>query len=278
MIRHILTIGSTDVQASYGVALNPGAVAAVVGIPSFKALKSNDWHEYSGLDVDLSDPHFEEGVVEIPMSGRQAREAAQLLTVRPYVHVDVSNTPFSANCRLLGVRSYATENGLETCRLRLGTDTDYATMLYNARNSHYNTPVTMEPFGFADWETDNWGLWGVRLLDGWRSAFDAPRDIKTPLVRDISVIDGVEYDSDTTPATYREKSVTFQLLLHGPRDISVFWGLYHSFMYRVAHGWMMLMDEQGEETEWYYGGMSVVEYMPTDAPWLKFNVRLNMIG
>lgn len=278
MINHILTIGNTDVHAAYGVTLNPGAVAAVVGIPSFKPLKSNNWQESDGLEVDLSDPRFEEGTVEIIMSGRNARQAAQLLTVGQYVPVSVSNTPFSTNCRLMDVRAYDTENGLESCRLRLGTDTDFKALLYNKRNAHYNTPVTSEPFGFGDWQTGNWGLYGVRLLDGWRSAMEAPRDIKTPLVRNVSILDGVIYDNGVANPAHVEKSVAFQFLLHGPTDLNVFWGLYHSFMYKFTQGWLTLTDDDGNETEWYYAGMSVVEYMPTDAPWLKFNVRLNMLG
>ena len=285
MYTHKLYIDGEDILADYGVGLVQGSVASFVQVPQYKTLKSNDWQEHSGLEVDLSDPKFKAQDFDLRITGRNGavRSFAEQFSTLEHHEMSISGIPIELDeVRVHGVKNYTQSGIFEAATLSCTFDGDWTPILTEYEGETAQTQTVTAPMGFNTLAGGNFGKYGIQVLDGWRSQLYRPREVKEAMGRDISTVPGIIHYStaDPTGLTYKERQIQLDCLLHGASSQEEFWRLYLSFMCSMAAGGsMIIVTEDNTTFRSYYGGMSVTDYAPTEpSPWMRFRLTLKLFG
>lgn len=267
-------IDGKDVYSEYGVYVQEAGYNELVAFPELKAVTSNDWQEEDGIEPDLSEPRLntKEFSLKIVLSGIDYR--------------------WNGFIELLSDKAYHTFDFKEigrTYRLRLvsNPNTDLATMLgfitlkladdFPLDGYTYVEPDSSVPT-YRDYELDGRPFtdYGVRVLEGTLDEVHKSPNVKTGLLRNISILNGAIYDGETV--TYKTKDVKVNCLMRAA-TLDELWRNYDALLYDLVRPEqrMLFVNDMGYEYPCYYKKCSVSEFYAS-AGWLKFTITLCFIS
>lgn len=267
-------IDGKDVYSEYGVYVQEAGYNELVAFPELKAVTSNDWQEEDGIEPDLSEPRLntKEFSLKIVLSGIDYR--------------------WNGFIELLSDKAYHTFDFKEigrTYRLRLvsNPNTDLATMLgfitlkladdFPLDGYTYVEPDSSVPT-YRDYELDGRPFtdYGVRVLEGTLDEIQKSPNVKTGLLRNISILNGAIYDGETV--TYKTKDVKVNCLMRAA-TLDELWRNYDALLYDLVRPEqrMLFVNDMEYEYPCYYKKCSVSEFYAS-AGWLKFTITLCFIS
>ena len=275
---HELVINGTNMK-NYGLTLRQGSVKNTLVIPKYKDVKSTDWQESDGLEVDLSSPVFQRREFDLTLCGPSARMAYQVANdTCEYASISVTNTPINlSKCRVTRITQYSTLDEYAFSTMRITSDDDPAAIISQHSSMDFPSLPYIEPVQFLyDGAREvNFGAIGVRVLKGWYGQANMPAAVKQGLERDISTIAGKICDSHNGNPTFQSKTLSLSCLLHAGTNLDEFWSRYLNFLYRLTRPGGCLLEIDGIDNTYMFDGLTVGEYIPCrPAPWMKFNLNL----
>ena len=292
-MNHTLYINGDDIRTEYGAASVQGNVARMLTLPKFKPLKVNRWREGTGHEADLStQPVFASRDFTLRLAGSGVRDVAEAMMSGEYNEIACAGTPISfVKCRLRGVTSFGILNGMETADLQISSDDDPRTAL-SAYAAYMPAVTGPEPsaanrVGIAvPGQSKNWQYFdelGVRVLSGFASSALSPEIPKSGMLRNVSTVAGMIFDSSTANSNNRDADRTLQLplLLHFGTNPQDFWSRLGTLLYWLTFGEVRVGESLTGSTylRCYYDSMSVQEYMPSKTvPWIRFTVNLKVMN
>ena len=267
-------IDGKDVYSEYGVYVQEAGYNELVAFPELKAVTGNDWQEEDGIEPDLSEPRLntKEFSLKIVLSGIDYR--------------------WNGFIELLSDKAYHTFDFKEigrTYRLRLvsNPNTDLATMLgfitlkladdFPLDGYTYVEPDSSVPT-YRDYELDGRPFtdYGVRVLEGTLDEVQKSPNVKTGLLRNISILNGAIYDGETV--TYKTKDVKVNCLMRAA-TLDELWRNYDALLYDLVRPEqrMLFVNDMGYEYPSNNKKCSVSEFYAS-AGWLKFTITLCFIS
>lgn len=283
MRRIELIIDSTNFTATNDVTVCEGTIASFLSFPSFKTLKSNNWYEYDGIEVDLSDPKFKSRTATLNISCRlESFEMLMSTIMSTLYHTIVFNgigVEFN-DCRYINTSRYNVLSGLVNASLQIAIDEP---VFENFE------PLEIRQSLSTDWMLDvnSFSDYKVNVLDGAFGNVTIPSKIKGSMSSDVSTIDGVIYDRSAL-LTKESRTVSLTCLIRGAVCETAVKRLL-TFMYAVTRPSYRILAKSyyGYSKQVYYDSMSIIEFMPSlpayiDSParvdtvpaWIKFNLKL----
>lgn len=266
-----LFIDSLDAFTRFGVSLARGAFARVVEYAPLKAPKTNNWHEYDGVEVDLSNPKLDTRTLTIPFICEESPLTGSMLALLSdggYHSFTFSNLNKTLNLRLVSQTSRNTLRFMQSFELEFADD-------YPLEGYTYVEPVMSGVSDGFNLDNRDFSHYGIRVLEG---SMDEVR--KSPAVKQNKLINlegrqGIIYDGSTV--TFEPKDVTLHLLMQ-TSDVDEFWANYNAFLYdltRVGER-SLFIDETSGTYPCYYKSARVEEMtvMPDGKVWCEFDITL----
>ena len=266
-----LFIDSLDAFTRLGVSLARGAFARVVEYAPLKAPKSNNWHEFDGVEVDLTSPKLDTRTLTIPFICEESPLTGSMLALLSdggYHSFTFSNLNKTLNLRLVSQPSRNTLRFMQSFELEFADDFPldgytYVAPLINGVSDGFNL------------DNRDFSLYGIRVLEG---SMDEVR--KCPLVKQNKLINlegqpGVIYDGSTV--TFEPKDATLHLFMQ-TSNVAEFWANYNAFLYdltRVGER-SLFIDETSGTYPCYYKSAKVndLSILPNGGVWCEFDVTL----
>lgn len=266
-----LIISGVDVYSEYGVYVVSGGWNDLAGFPPLKAVDYNDWHEYDGIEADLSDPKLNTREVSIKFAC-----AGNYTSFLTFLRGAAKRT---FNCAAIG-RSFdlrfvqqpnvAKNDSLRTFTLKFADDDPMN------RTEHTRVaPVSIIPSSSA-WKIDNRNLtsYGIRVLAGSVSEVQKAPAAKLNLLRNINTQSGAIYDTGGT--TRQTKDIKLSCLMRAA-SLTQFWNNHDTLLYDLIQPSarkLYCSDSGGTTLDCYYKSAAVSELFPEDKPWMKFTLTL----
>ncbi len=292
-MNHTLYINGEDIREDYGVISVQGNVARMLALPKFKPLKVNRWREGIGHEADLStQPVFASKDFTLRLAGGGVRDVVESMMSGEYTELSCDGTPVSfTKCRLRGVTSFGILDGMETADLQISSDDDPRTAL-SAYAAYIPAVTGSEPSAESRIGIDvpgqsmNWHYLdelGIRVLGGFTGSVLFPGTPKSGMLRDVSTVAGMIFDSSTANEDNRDadRTLLLPLLLHFGTSRQDFWSRLGTLLYWLTFGEVRIYENITGNTylRCYYESMAVQEYMPSGiVPWIRFNVNLKVMN
>jgi hypothetical protein len=244
-----------------------------MSMPSFKKLKTNDWHEYDGLEVDLSSPTFESRTFSMKtISSKSGYDSLIALMKSSVYHtIELSGTGISfGSCRLKDVSVLNIYYGdynvtTHTCPVK---SIESALSIVCDEHPFYNftpsVPVAPERMSGYLIDTNAVMLFGVRFLDKTMDDVIKPGLVKLAVNRNIDIMDCMEYDQGDT-IKIASRDITIKCFLKGSTPIDAY-NKYRNFMAYVSRPNVRTLayPQYSISLTCYYKSSTVTEYMPSE--------------
>jgi len=282
-----LLVDGVDVWSAYGGFIVDGANESIVGWASLKEMESNDWHEYDGLEVDLTNPVLDTRSFEVKMafSGLTKRPNKFLNTLSngSYHEWYFADLGVTKKLRLVSMPNINDWTYLGLLSLTLAED---------APLEDYERPSSLTSYisESTDWSLDDlyFSDYGVRVLEGSLDEFKRLPDVKQNLLWNINEAWGAYYDdpaddeeADDTLVRYQSKDMTLNCLLRA-KDISQFWTNWNALLYDLIQSGSRTLSSQtlGKSLTCHYVSCSVSEFHidPAGVVWCKFGLTLRVLS
>lgn len=267
-------IDGKDAYSEYGVFVTEGGYNGVVAYPPLKSVKSNDWQEMDGIEVELSAPKLDtrQFPMDFAFSGKDYRwgDFVQRLSDKAYHTFQFKEIGRTYRLRLVSNSKTEMAKRLGFVTIKFADDFPMDGYTYKAPSSTIGVCRDYEIDGkpFTDY--------GVRILEGTLDEILKAPEVKTNLLRNINIQPGAIYDGERV--TYKAKDVKVNCLLRGA-DLTEMWRNYDALLYDLTRSGqrMLYCDETGYEYPCYYKSCSVSEFYAT-ARWLKFTLTFCFIS
>lgn len=264
-------IDGKDLWTAYGAFVTEGGYRGLVQFPSMKAVEYNDWQEEDGIEADLSNPVLDAKSVQIPFAfiGSAHDLLLSALSDKGYHEWTFNEVGRAFTLRLVSAGTPVIAGDMRLLTLTFSDD----------------FPLDMETFTRGDllstFRSDGYLLdgidlsaYGVRILEGTKAELEKSPSVKPAMLRNVSSASGVVYDGNS-PVTYTSKTVTMHCLMRAP-SIQKFWDWHDSLLYDLSKtGERTLVSPDRISYSLYYSSMSVLEFVPTEVLWMKFDLVLN---
>lgn len=270
-MRGVLYIDGVDVYTEYGISVSDVAYDDLVCFPSLKDIPFNDWHEQNGIDPDLSAPVVNARDISIPfyVSGAHGGYSAfiEALTDGSYHTFNFATIGLTRSLRLKSCGELMSVSGLGSFSL-VFSDDDPSVDVYESPSS------VIAKYGDFLLDGVDFAEYGIRFLRGTMDSITQMPDIKENLKRDISVVNGLQYDG--LNVTYKSRTASLRCLMRaGSKE--EFWRNWNALLYDlVKEGSRTLtVAELGKEIPCFYKGCSVNCFFPDRGKfWFEFTLDL----
>ncbi len=267
-----LLIDGTDIGAAYGVYVAEGGYDELVAMPPLKKVKTADFYEYDGEDVDLSAPVLDSHEVSMTfvVQGTYGRTAAFLALITNGVYHNFNCTSIGRTYKLRLIsepkRSMITPLGLLT--LKFADDFPLRNYLYLAPQS---TRPSVDDFLF---DGINFTDYGVRILEGSLDEISKKGEVKPAMLRNINTAAGAIYDTGAT-VKYKTRKANLNCLLRAA-TMTEFWRNHDAFLYDLTRPYLhVLTSSYREEVMYfYYDSCRTVNFFPDG--WWMFTLSVNI--
>ena len=261
-LEGLLFIDGQDAYTTYNVVVLKGGHNGLLQWPPLKAVETNDWHEYDGIEADLSSPILDgkEFPVDFYIFGRASRSANLARFVSALRDGSYHTMNFAAVGRSVKLRVVSFGEPV-LCSDGLKISITFADD-FPLNGYEYLAPSSQLPES-RDYLIDDIPFtdYGVRVIEGSLKAVMNMPDVKKNLLRNISNVPGVIYDD---PAESEEENVdtTVKLSFRDLKlrcfimasSLSEFWRNYDALLYdlvqpeaRVLNSW-----ETSKKLDCYY--------------------------
>lgn len=180
-MKNNLYIDGTDAFTRFGVFIAEGGHNEVVAFPALKAPEvSNDWAEYDGIEVDLSDPKLDLKEFEIKFAAigdYRTGDLFVLLSDGAYHTFEFREIQFTCRLRLVSEVSNLLYVGAKTFTLKFADDFPMNGYIYQAPSSN-TVPIQGYEINGVDFS-----VYGIRVLEG-----SEAQVLKAPVVKKICFV------------------------------------------------------------------------------------------
>ena len=271
-----LLIDGIDVWTAYRAYVEKNGWNGLLSFPSLKQPDTNDWHEYDGLEVDLDNPVLDTRELTLSLASETIegyRSVVSLMGQEKSVHT-LTCLGRTFKLRMTHVPSLTISRGMSKFNLRLQDDSPLITS--------YVAPV-------ADYQTfgDNYILgglgtsqnpvsrslaaYGISVLGGSQAEVEKSPSVKPNLTVNIASQSGAQYDD--APVVYQARDVRLNCLMR-TNTLAGMWRNLDALLYDLVRPNARTLNG----FECYYKSMSVSEFYPDGAPWLRFALTLCFFG
>lgn len=284
MRENKLYIDGKDAFTYYGIFIEEGGYNGVLAYPALKAPEvTNDWAEYDGIEVDLSDPKLDLKELEIKFGAIGDYRTGDLLTLLSdgsYHVFEFREIQFSCKLRLLSEVSNLMYVGAKTFTLKFADD--FPLLDYTYQEPSSNTVPTQ------GYEIDgvDFSAYGIRVLEGSEAQVLKAPVVKKNMLRNLATENGAIYDGKNV--VYQSKEVTLNCCLIA-NNLTEFWRNYRAFLHdlievvEVDEGngikvqtaeRSLFVDSLCEEYPCYYKNSKVSLFSLTGKIWCVFTLTL----
>ena len=268
MINNSLIIDGVDVYTNFGVYVVKGGWNELVSFPPLKSVDYNDWHEYDGIEVDLSNPVLDARELNLKFAscGNYSSFVNMLLdeTYRQFVCSEIGR---EVSLRYVQQANLAKASSLYTFALKFSDDFPLD------RTTHERLAPVSNIASSADWKLDNINLtsYGVRVLDGSLAELLKTPAVKKNLCRNISTRSGIIYDD--VPCSFQSRDVRLSCLMTAS-NLTNFWVNHDTLLFDLIQPDERKLTSFGGQYKCYYKSCAVSEFIPSGNPWMKFTLTL----
>ena len=276
-LEGLLLIDGNDAYTTYGAVVLKGGHNGLIQWPTLKEVVTNDWHEYDGIEADLSSPVL--GSKEFPVdfyifgrAGRLARLKRLVSALRNGSYHTMNFAAVGKTAKLRVVSFGEPEFCSDGLRIAITFADDFPLSGYE-----YLEPSSQVPVCY-DYKIDDVPFtdYGVRVIEGSLKAALNMADVKKNLLRDISILPGVIYDdpaedepeeSEEEEEETEEVDVTVRLSFRDLKlrcflmasSLSEFWRNYDALLYDLVQpgARVVYSVEASKKLECYYGGSEI---------------------
>lgn len=265
-------IGGTDIYTAFGAFVTDGGYEDLVQFPPLKAVEYNDWFEDDGIEADLSKPVLDTRNVSVPFAFVEKSPDALVnaLADSAYHLFQFVEAGRALRLRLVSVGNPTVCNGLRLVTMTFADD-------FPLDDYEYVSPVP------GTWPDDGYTLdgkslrdYGIRMLEGTQAQMERIPAVKTALLRDVSIVPGVIYDSEAK-LTFKSRDLSLYCLMRSP-DLATFWRNHDALLYDLVKPEERILSGAGKTFRCYYKDMKINEFMPLNGVWMKFTLNLTITG
>lgn len=279
-----LLIDGNDVWLQYGVYIVQGGWNDLIAMPPMKDVESNDWHEYDGVEADLSAPvlNSREVSIKFAVSGVFSRFVAFMTMLSDGAYHDFNCVSIGRQYRLRLV-SESSRNilrPLETTTLRFADDfptrqlPQFEVQTRTAQND-IQPSVTTPPT--TDYYLDGRPLtaYGAKVLQGSLAEVVKKPQVKKNLYRNIKSVGGAIYDG--RDVRYQTKDIKLNILFRAS-SLTELWHNYDALLFNMTRPYEHVLLVTTSEECFYcsYKSCTVAEFYPDGQPWLKIRLTLTV--
>lgn len=299
-------INSTNIRSVYGAIIVDGGYNGLLEWPASKDVDSNDWHEYDGIEPDLSELRLSSRSFSMKFGLLGDAEMIAgfyaFLNTSPTLTFNDTTIGLTRVLRVESMSSFKHAQTFQQMQVKFSCDED----IFSGYTRQ--TPVA-GPWGDdPNFRIDGTYLtaYGVKVLKGTYDNVLKVGDVKKSLLRSISTLSGAEYDKNpllwdddeeewvrsgsTDTVHLNSVQVTLTCGMVSP-NFTTFWKNYYTLLYDLIH----VNDDADDELKacqrtlhvsrinrdlpCYYKKMSVKEFsFGQNQVWLKFSITLEIVG
>ena len=270
-----LIINGVDVYTEFGAFVVENGHADLVKYSSLKDIETNNWHEYDGIEVDLSNPKLasKQLVLKMAFSGDKTKFANFIkhITVSGYRDWNFANILRTYRLRLVSNGQLQVAGELRIAELTLVDD-------FPLNGYSYQTPTGSYNGITENYEIDGKQLsqYGVSVLQGALAEIEKVPSVKINLLRTANNISGSIYDSTTV--VFNEKTVQLNCLMRAD-NLADLWRNYDALLFDLIRPDVrdFYSPTRNEYFQCFYKQSDVSKFYPTNKPWLEFTLDLVFI-
>lgn len=269
------TINGQNTLASFGAFVTEGGWNGLLAWPAFKAVKVNDWHEWDGLEPDLTAPKLDTRTAEIKLAARSVAGYHALIDTlrsKPTFTIADPSLPRAYKLRFVGFSGLVYAQGLHLFAVQVAEDTP--------QKLESNPQPRTDGTARTEWGIDGRDLceFGALVLKGAEQSLRELPAVKPNLITKAANKAGATYDEQGR-VTFQQREVTLPLLLVD-EDRSRLWHNYNALLATLAKAGehTLTSPTHGRGLPFYYKSMQVSEHF-ADAhrTWLRFTLTLVLI-
>lgn len=272
-----LLIDKIDVYDSYGAFVVGNGYNGLIGWAAAKTPEMNDWHEEDGIEVDLSCPVLDSQEIEMTFgfsSGAKDIDGfCAMLAAAGRRTFDCLSIGASRQLRLVGILSVTDYGSIGTLTATFADDLPLEGYTYLKPNGHVSND------GGYMLDDLTLGDYGVIATQGTLDEVKRLPDIKTNLVRNISVAWGAEYDTEDEHS-WADKTMTIECYMSA-RSREDFWRNYNALLYDlIKPEARQLTIPNGDVLACRYVSQRVAEFYRESGGgvWARFAIELQVLS
>lgn len=270
-----LFINGVDIFEQFGGFITDGGHAELIQFPDLKDVEINDWQEFSGIEVDLSDPKLNTKTFSIKMafvSGlTNYKNFVAHISGTSYKEWNFANLGKTFRLRYSQSKNVEVLADMRKIEIELVDDFPLKDYTYQEPTDGFNTLT-------QDYELDGKQLsqYGISVIAGALAQLDTIASVKTNLLRTNNSISGAVYDGEYL--VFKEKKVSLPCLMR-TNNLPNFWRNWNAFLYDLTRPNVRTLYslERVEEFPCYYNSCKIEEFNPVGSPWVKFSIDLTFI-
>ena len=263
-----LLIDNVDAYTSYGVHVERGGWNGLLSFPPLKEPEKNDWHEYDGLEVDLSSPVLNTREFQMQLATSKTGGRSGFLSAlggsSAYHNLTAFGRTFKV--RLTQEPSVSPAGNLVKFTVKLADD-----FPMTIDGTTYQSPNGSVAVG-SSYTLDSRSLseYGVSVLSGSQAELDKMPAVKPNQLVNIGSQAGAFYDDSTV--RYSSKDVRISCLMRAS-SMSQLWRNHDALLYDLIRPNARSLNGH----QCYYKSMSVSEFFSEGNPWMRFALTLCFI-
>ena len=273
MLSNRLQIDGDDAYTEYGVYVEENGLNELIAFSPLKPFPFTDWHEYDGIEVDLTVPVLNTKEVQLKLVcvGGYNRIAA-LLKVLSYGTYHFFSFNTLGRVYKLRLASLPNLTGVETLhKITLKLADDFPLYNINQNATPLNVIPTKEDYKLdSRWFSD----YGVNILQGALAEIVKAPNVKQNLTRNISIRHGVWYAATPT-ITYKTKDVKLHCLMRA-NTLKELWNNYDALLMALIkpNERTLYVGALGQAFKCCYKSCQVNTFYPTGKIWLDFTLTV----
>lgn len=277
-----VNIDNNSLKGVHGGTLLEHSLDGLLTWPSVKSVDTNDWAEESGIEVDLSELHFNARTAAFDIHFKTYGELSAFMEAIKANACQDWGFPFLGGAATrLRVTNAVTSYGNEFCVLGLSLVEDKFDCL--------GMGASDQPRSGSDTtcRVDNVPLsaYGVRLINDPYSGLLTPGAVKPHLIRTNKLMDGNDYaatlDGAAYPHVMGSHHFSIPCFMTGrPADVALNSFSLFRFLTRTDEGADLMARKQrhivvdGHGADCYYQSMNITSlYLDQSKTWLTFNIN-----
>lgn len=268
-----LYIDNRDMYAEFGIYVEFGGWNELLSMPPLKSVEYNDWHEFDGLEMDLSEPKLDSRDISIKfiildVDGKY-QQFVNFISQAGYREFRIASINRNYTLRYVSVSSFSNKENLGFISVKFANDFPLKDYQYQAPISTITARDTFKIDGkkLSDYNT--------YILAGMLDEIRKQAEVKSNLTIKIQSQHGATYDVGAV--TFKYKDVKIHCLITAD-TLDVLWRNYDALLYDLTrpNERTLTVKALNQEYKFCYKSCQVTEFYPTDN-WLKFTLTLTFI-
>lgn len=294
MLINRLIIDGTDAYSEYGLYMKENALAALLAWPQFKKITTNDWHEEDGLEADLQSPVLDGRNVQLQFhlghadSPSKARALISALKSTVYHTFAFKELGITYQLRYASNGAFSMNETFDTLTLTMAEDSVTkpvigSTVTLNFANNVTRTFTIAVPaipsVHLSGYLLDGIDMarFGAYVTKGTLDSFQKAGTVKENMKRNVSVVNGIIYDSTATPTT-KPQDVTINMVIHASSVVD-FWKKWYALFAKLMASGAHTLFGGGKRLSCYYKSCkpSIFYLLPDGGVWCEFSVTMAVL-